>query len=68
MELLILEFVWQRKETDMHMKNNTVTVNTEKSVTYTPVDSDFRLKNNVNDISIDDNFIAQNFWKDVLIR
>lgn len=52
----------------MRMKNNTVTVNTEKSVTYTPVDSDFRLKNNVNDISIDDNFIAQNFWKDVLIR
>lgn len=35
---------------------------------YIPKDSDFQLKNNTKDISIDENFAAQNFWKDVCIR
>ena len=36
--------------------------------TYVPVDSDFVLKNNLEEIGIDTNFKAQNFWKEVLIR
>lgn len=35
---------------------------------YVPKDEDFRLKNNGDAITIDENFAAQNFWKDVLIR
>lgn len=35
---------------------------------YVPTDSDFRLKNNSKAIAIDENFAAQSFWKDVLIR
>lgn len=36
--------------------------------TYTPVDSDFVLKNNDTDIEIDRNFASQNFWKEVFLR
>ena len=35
---------------------------------YVPVESDFRLKNNAEEIGIDSNFAAQRFWKDVLLR
>lgn len=35
---------------------------------YVPVDSDFVLKNNADDILIDENFSAQSFWKDVFKR
>lgn len=35
---------------------------------YIPVDADFKLKNNAGEIAIDENFAAQNFWKDVFIR
>jgi oligopeptide transport system permease protein len=35
---------------------------------YTPMDEDFKLKNVGDAITIDENFAAQNFWKDVLIR
>ena len=35
---------------------------------YVPVDSDFRLKNNTENINIDTNFASQNFWKEVLVR
>ena len=36
--------------------------------TYVPVDSDFRLKNNADEIALDSNFAAQGFWRDVFIR
>lgn len=36
--------------------------------TYIPVESDFRLKDNAAGIEIDENFAAQSFWKDVIIR
>ncbi|MCM1326384.1 MAG: ABC transporter permease [Bacteroidales bacterium] len=45
------------------------TVNVSKTAdAYIPVDADFKLKNNANEIEIDENFAAQNFWKDVFIR
>lgn len=45
------------------------TVNVPKTVAaYIPVDADFKLKDNAREIEIDENFAAQNFWKDVLIR
>ncbi|MCM1187302.1 MAG: ABC transporter permease [Lachnoclostridium sp.] len=45
------------------------TVNISKTAdAYIPVDADFKLKNNANEIEIDENYAAQNFWKDVFIR
>ncbi len=35
---------------------------------YVPVDSDFVLKNDESALAIDENFAAQSFWKDALIR
>lgn len=35
---------------------------------YVPVEADFKLKDNAGEISIDTNFAAQGFWKDVFIR
>lgn len=35
---------------------------------YVPTDADFVLKNNADLIAIDENFAAQNFWKDVFKR
>lgn len=35
---------------------------------YTPVDSDFVWKDNAGQISIDENFASQSFWKDAAIR
>ena len=35
---------------------------------YTPVDSDFVLKDNAGEIAIDTNFASQSFWKDVTKR
>lgn len=40
----------------------------ETVAAYIPVDADFKLKDNAREIEIDENFAAQNFWKDVLIR
>ncbi len=39
----------------------------EAAAPYMPVDADFRLKNS-DAITIDENFAAQSFWKDVFIR
>ena len=41
---------------------------TENRNVYIPTDSDFRLKNDAGAIAIDENFAAQSFWKDVIIR
>ena len=35
---------------------------------YVPTDADFRLKDNAGEITIDTNFAAQSFWKDVTLR
>ncbi len=35
---------------------------------YVPVDADFQLKNNAEEIALDSNFASQGFWKDVCIR
>ena len=45
-----------------------VAVAAEASAAYIPVDTDFRWKENAGDISIDENFVAQNFWHDVFVR
>lgn len=45
-----------------------VAVAAETSAAYIPVDTDFRWKENAGDISIDENFVAQNFWHDVFVR
>lgn len=41
---------------------------TEAMGSYVPMDEDFRLKNNADEIALDSNFAAQSFWRDVLIR
>lgn len=49
--------------------NNSITAEKTTAVpTYIPVDSDFQLKNNAEEIGIDSNFAAQSFWKDVFLR
>ncbi|MBO4980711.1 MAG: ABC transporter permease [Lachnospiraceae bacterium] len=40
----------------------------EAVAAYTPVDDDFKLKDNASAIAIDENYAAQSFWKDVFIR
>lgn len=45
-----------------------VTVAAEGTAAYIPVDTDFKWKENAGDISIDENFVAQNFWHDVFVR
>lgn len=40
----------------------------ENITNYVPVESDFVLKDNAGMIAIDENYAAQNFWKDVMIR
>ena len=40
----------------------------EMNTPYVPVDADFVLKDNAGAITIDENYAAQNFWKDVFIR
>ena len=40
----------------------------EMNTPYVPVDADFVLKDNAGEITIDENYAAQNFWKDVFIR
>ena len=42
-------------------------ITAEVAAPYIPVDADFRLKNS-DAITIDENFAAQSFWKDVFIR
>ena len=48
------------------MEKSTAAENVQAA--YVPVESDFRLKNNAEEIGIDSNFAAQSFWKDVLLR
>ncbi len=50
----------------MSGKNAAATVN--GTVSYTPVDADFKWKNNAKEIGIDENFASQGFWKDVFVR
>lgn len=50
----------------MLKENTTAVLNTVAE--YIPVDADFKWKNNANEIDIDENFVAQNFWKDVFVR
>ncbi len=38
-----------------------------ETAAYVPAAADFKLKNNKDAIEIDENFAAQNFWKDVFI-
>ena len=45
-----------------------VAVAAEDSAAYIPVDADFKWKENAGDITIDENFVAQNFWHDVFVR
>lgn len=40
----------------------------EGTAAYIPVDTDFQWKKNAGDLSIDENFVAQNFWHDVFVR
>ena len=40
----------------------------EGAAAYIPADTDFQWKKNAGDISIDENFVAQNFWHDVFVR
>ncbi|MCD8015799.1 MAG: ABC transporter permease [Lachnospiraceae bacterium] len=47
---------------------SSISMGASASGEYIPVDSDFRLKNNAEEISIDTNFAAQSFWKDVFVR
>ena len=35
---------------------------------YVPVDADFQWKNQSDELELDNNFAAQSFWKDVLLR
>ena len=35
---------------------------------YIPVEADFKFKHTDGELALDDNFAAQSFWKDVLIR
>ena len=44
------------------MEKSTAAENVQAA--YVPVESDFRLKNNAEEIGIDSNFAAQSFWKD----
>ena len=43
------------------MEKSTAAENVQAA--YVPVESDFRLKNNAEEIGIDSNFAAQSFWK-----
>ena len=49
------------------MKKN-IPVYTAAEAAYVPTAEDFRLKDNADEIVIDTNFAAQNFWRDVLMR
>ena len=35
---------------------------------YVPVEADFKWKHTDGTLALDDNFVAQSFWKDVIIR
>ena len=50
------------------MKKGTSTAAAVQAAPYVPVDADFQLKNNFEEIGIDSNFSAQSFWKDVITR
>ena len=50
------------------MKKGTSTAAGMQTAAYVPVDADFQLKNNIEEIGIDSNFSAQSFWKDVITR
>lgn len=50
------------------MLKKNITAMAETAAAYIPVDADFKWKKPIGDIAIDENFVAQNFWKDVLVR
>lgn len=50
------------------MSKSVMTDTAAMKTPYVPGDDDFKLKNNGDSIAIDENFAAQNFWKDVFIR
>ena len=66
MESLIQEFVWQRREIS-RMRKSTIQTG-GAAAAYVPVDADFQWKNQSDELELDNNFAAQSFWKDVLLR
>lgn len=50
------------------MLGKSTAVSIKEAASYIPVDSDFKLKNNEQEIGIDENFADQSFWKDVFTR
>lgn len=51
----------------MAAQENTIHMGNE-AVGYIPVEADFKWKHTGGELALDDNFAAQSFWKDVLIR
>lgn len=49
------------------MKKDTLSVG-GTAAAYIPVDSDFTWKNKTGEMELDNNFAAQSFWKDVILR
>lgn len=52
----------------MRLKKSALEMAADTAFSYAPVDADFKWKENAGDITIDENYVAQNFWKDVVIR
>ena len=51
----------------MVSQENTMNVGND-AAGYIPVEADFKFKHTDGELALDDNFVAQSFWKDVLIR
>ena len=51
----------------MVSQENTMNVGND-AAGYIPVEADFKFKHTDGELALDDNFAAQSFWKDVLIR
>ena len=51
----------------MVSQENTMNMGTD-AAGYIPVEADFKFKHTDGELALDDNFAAQSFWKDVLIR
>lgn len=52
----------------MRLRKSTLEMAADTAFSYVPVDADFKWKENAGDITIDENYVAQNFWKDVIVR
>lgn len=52
----------------MRLRKSTLEMAADMAFSYVPVDADFKWKENAGDITIDENYVAQNFWKDVIVR